>query len=173
MSATPSLGLLRLPRAVLFGAGQRYAVGPAVAGLGRTALVCTDSRLAASEELAAIVRAIEETGVTVHVFGDTQPELPVDGVLACVAGLTGLEIDVVVGVGGGSCLDMAKVVALLLAHGGRPQDYYGENVVPGPTLPVAPTKRRRPFRGRRRRQASCSRNRPRCRRRPARCRVTS
>jgi alcohol dehydrogenase len=31
---------------------------------------------------------------------------------------------------------MAKVVALLLAHGGRPQDYYGESAVPGPILPV-------------------------------------
>jgi alcohol dehydrogenase class IV len=31
---------------------------------------------------------------------------------------------------------MAKMVALLLTHGGRPQDYYGESAVPGPILPV-------------------------------------
>jgi alcohol dehydrogenase class IV len=40
------------------------------------------------------------------------------------------------GIGGGSCLDMAKCVAVLLAHGGRPQDYYGEYQVPGPVMPL-------------------------------------
>lgn len=46
-----------------------------------------------------------------------------------------------IGVGGGSCLDMAKCVAVLLTHGGTPQDYYGEYMVPGPVLPliVVPT----------------------------------
>jgi len=46
------------------------------------------------------------------------------------------DADVVVGFGGGSCLDLAKVLALLLAHGGRLGDYYGEGLVPGPTAPV-------------------------------------
>jgi alcohol dehydrogenase class IV len=47
----------------------------------------------------------------------------------------------VIGVGGGSCLDMAKCASLLLSQGGRLQDYYGEFKVAGPTLPViaAPT----------------------------------
>ncbi|MFC7530882.1 iron-containing alcohol dehydrogenase [Actinoplanes sp. GCM10030250] len=133
---TTALGVLRLPRTVLFGPGQRHAIADAVAGLGRTALICTDARLAADPELATIRKEIEAAGVRVEVFGDTQPELPVDGVLDCVRGLAGHGVDVVVGIGGGSCLDMAKAVALLLSHGGKPQDYYGENAVPGPILPV-------------------------------------
>jgi len=44
--------------------------------------------------------------------------------------------DVVVGVGGGSCLDMAKCTALMLSHGGTLRDRYSEFKVPGPTLPV-------------------------------------
>jgi alcohol dehydrogenase len=131
-----AVGVLRLPRTVLFGPGQRHALADAVAGLGRTALVCTDPRMAASPVLAEMVAELESAGVQVEVFADTEPELPVDGVIRCVQGLGGLAVDVVVGVGGGSCLDMAKVVALLLTHGGRPQDYYGEAAVPGPTLPV-------------------------------------
>ncbi|MEU9278585.1 iron-containing alcohol dehydrogenase [Streptomyces sp. NPDC048341] len=39
-------------------------------------------------------------------------------------------------VGGGSCLDLAKVSAAVLAHGGDVRDYYGEFLVPGPGLPV-------------------------------------
>jgi len=44
--------------------------------------------------------------------------------------------EVVVGVGGGSCLDMAKCTALMLSHGGTLRDRYSEFKVPGPTLPV-------------------------------------
>jgi alcohol dehydrogenase class IV len=131
-----SFGLLRLPRTVLFGPGQRRAVGPIVAEIGRSVLICTDERLAGSPELAEIVAALETEGVQVRVFGETQPELPVAGITDCVSGLVGTSVEVVIGVGGGSCLDMAKVVALLLSHGGTPQDYYGENRVPGPTMPL-------------------------------------
>src|SRR3712207_7586306 len=38
--------------------------------------------------------------------------------------------------GGGSCLGLAKAVAVLLTHGGVPSDYYGEFRVPGPVLPL-------------------------------------
>src|ERR1035437_2148184 len=85
--ATGALGLLRMPRVVLFGEGQRHAVGQVVAGLGGAALICTDSRLAASTELSGIVSSLEDAGVTVHVFADTEAELPVTCIIRCLAGL--------------------------------------------------------------------------------------
>ena len=39
-------------------------------------------------------------------------------------------------VGGGSAIDLAKVTALLLAHGGPLSAYYGEHLVPGPVVPL-------------------------------------
>ena len=45
-------------------------------------------------------------------------------------------IEVVIGIGGGSCLDLGKALALLLSHGGPIDQYYGENAVPGPVLPI-------------------------------------
>lgn len=134
--AVPPLGLVRLPRTILFGAGQRRAIGEAVAPLGKSVLVCTDARLGADPVLAEVVTSLEEAGCTVRVFAETEPELPIGAITACVADLRGTDLDAVVGLGGGSCLDMAKVVALLLSHGGSPRDYYGEFMVPGPTLPV-------------------------------------
>ena len=44
--------------------------------------------------------------------------------------------DVIVAVGGGSVIDLAKVTALLLAHGGALSDYYAVNSVPGPIVPL-------------------------------------
>ncbi len=46
------------------------------------------------------------------------------------------SVDAVVAVGGGSCLDTAKIASLLLSHGGSPADYIGEGEVPGPVTPV-------------------------------------
>lgn len=33
-------------------------------------------------------------------------------------------------------MDLAKIVGVLLTHGGKPQDYFGEGIVPGPIMPL-------------------------------------
>jgi alcohol dehydrogenase class IV len=131
-----TFGVLRLPRNIVVGPQQRFAVADIAAELGSNVLVCTDPRLAVSEELQDLVGSLEDRNLSVRVFGETQAELPTPGIVACVEELKGQEIDVIIGFGGGSCMDMAKVVSVLLTHGGQPSDYYGEFAVPGPTLPV-------------------------------------
>jgi alcohol dehydrogenase class IV len=44
--------------------------------------------------------------------------------------------DALVGLGGGSNMDLAKVTAVVLAHGGSPRDYIGDDQLKGPTTPV-------------------------------------
>ncbi|GHJ40915.1 iron-containing alcohol dehydrogenase [Streptomyces sp. TS71-3] len=134
--AADGYGLLRGPRQIVFGAGQRHGLGPVVAGLGSRALVCTDRRMAGQEEFRTLLDGLRRAVPFVEVYDDVQPELPVAGLVDCVAKVAGHRPDVVVGIGGGSCIDHAKVVSLLLVHGGRPADYYGEFAVPGPALPV-------------------------------------
>lgn len=46
------------------------------------------------------------------------------------------SIDGIVALGGGSCIDTAKLAAVVLAHGGRPADYLGVDRVPGPIAPL-------------------------------------
>jgi alcohol dehydrogenase class IV len=127
---------LRLPREILFGKGQRHAL-PAVAKRhGKRALVCTDERFAATEVFKDIHAALVASGLAVHVHDRTLPDVPRDTVAVCVEEARSFAPDMVIGIGGGSCLDMAKCSALLLSHGGKLQDYYGEFKVPGPTLPL-------------------------------------
>jgi alcohol dehydrogenase class IV len=40
------------------------------------------------------------------------------------------------GLGGGSNMDIAKMTAVLLAHGGDARDYLGDDRIPGPTMPL-------------------------------------
>lgn len=129
-----ALGAMRAPRHLVFGSGQRAVLADHVAALGRSALFVTDARMAKEPVFDELRRAVAATGTSVAVFDAVEAELP----LACIsAGAeAGRGADVVVGIGGGSCLDAAKCVSLVLAHGGDPSDYYGEYRVPGRILPL-------------------------------------
>ena len=129
-------GVLRLPREILFGSGQRRALGVVAAKSGRRALVCTDERFAATNSFAEMMADLRASDVEVMVHDQVLPDVPSDTVGACVEAARPFAPDMVIGIGGGSCLDMAKCAALLLTHGGALTDYYGEFKVPGPVLPV-------------------------------------
>jgi alcohol dehydrogenase len=76
------------------------------------------------------------SSLEVHVYDAVEPDVPYENVIRCVEHARGFGPDLVIGIGGGSCLDMAKCASLILSHGGELRDYYGEFKVPGPALPV-------------------------------------
>ncbi len=127
-------GTIRAPRELIFGSGQRKALGKVAAKLGQRALVVTDARLAGDPDLQSMIGQLEASGLSVRVDGSTLPDVPVETAIASAESARDFAPDLVIGVGGGSCLDMAKCVAVLLTHGGTPQDYYGEFMVPGPVM---------------------------------------
>jgi alcohol dehydrogenase len=86
--------------------------------------------------MAEVVADLAANGVKAEVFSDTQAELPVEGVYACVEKYKAFAPEVIIGFGGGSCQDLAKLVSLLLTHGGPLSNYYGEFKVPGPVIPL-------------------------------------
>jgi alcohol dehydrogenase class IV len=135
-SDSGSFGVLRGPQEIVFGPGQRQALGRIAAALGKKALVCTDRRMAGEPVFRDLMDNLRTAGVEVVVFDRVEAELPAGTIAGCVDEVSGQGIDVVIGIGGGSCIDHAKVVSLLLVHGGLPRDYYGEFKVPGRSLPV-------------------------------------
>ncbi|MBB4003398.1 iron-containing alcohol dehydrogenase [Aurantimonas endophytica] len=129
-------GTIRAPRELVFGSGQRHSLGRMAAKLGSRALVVTDERLAGNADFRAMTAQLEGAGMVVRIDASTLPDVPVASAVASAEAARDFAPDLVIGVGGGSCLDMAKCVAVLLTHGGRPQDYYGEHLVPGPVMPL-------------------------------------
>ena len=100
----------------------RLAVGP-----GRLVAAGLDRSLRDS---------LESAGIAVETFDGGQPEPSLDLAEQCAAAARRFKPDGLVGLGGGSNMDLAKIVAVVLAHGGGVRDYVGEDRVPGPVLPL-------------------------------------
>jgi alcohol dehydrogenase class IV len=122
---------------LLFGRGVVTQLGDVAARLqARRVLVVTDPVLAQAGLADRATRPLVEAGVTAEVFVGCRPEPPVEVVREAVEAARVFRPDAVLGLGGGSNMDTAKLVALVLAHGGDPTDYVGDCRVPGPIVPL-------------------------------------
>ncbi|MER1966686.1 iron-containing alcohol dehydrogenase [Castellaniella sp. GW247-6E4] len=131
-----NFGIARAPGLLVFGSGRRDALASVAATLGERALVCTDSRYQEDSTLRAMVESMRAAGIRTEVYDGTIAELPLECIEAAVARARTFGPDMLVGLGGGSCIDLAKLVGVCLAHGGPLSQYYGEFRVPGPIMPV-------------------------------------
>ncbi|RRH69273.1 iron-containing alcohol dehydrogenase [Falsigemmobacter faecalis] len=131
-----TFGTIRAPRQIIFGPGQRRVLPRVAAGLGTRALVVTDARLSTDSDFLNLTEGLRQAGLAVSVDATTEPDVPAHTIEERALAAQAFAPDLVIGIGGGSCLDMAKALALLLTHGGAVQDYYGELKVPGPVLPL-------------------------------------
>jgi alcohol dehydrogenase len=136
MTDADQFSVLRLPREILFGAGQMAAIGQVAARHGARVLICTDARFAASSAFSSLHQHLRGAGLQCHLFNAVEPDLPSETVYRCAEEARAFSPDMVIGVGGGSCIDMAKCASLILTHGGQLEDYYGEFKIPSRILPI-------------------------------------
>jgi alcohol dehydrogenase len=129
-------GLLRLPGTISFGVGAIASIGTVAAAFGRRVFVCADPFIATTQHYRRAAESMSAAGLTVATFTDVVPELPAGDVQAASGAARRFAPDVVVGFGGGSAMDLAKLVALLVSHDAPLATFYGENRVPGPAVPV-------------------------------------
>jgi alcohol dehydrogenase len=81
-------------------------------------------------------RSLEACGIVVHMFADVVADPPETVVLSAVEKARAVDADVVIGLGGGSSMDVAKLVAVL-APGSQPlKEAYGIGNVRGKRLPL-------------------------------------
>ncbi|MFZ2289489.1 MAG: iron-containing alcohol dehydrogenase, partial [Halopseudomonas yangmingensis] len=104
----------------------------------RRVLIVTDPGITRLGMLDAVLPGFAEAGVAVEVFDQVVADPPEAVVLAAVAQARVLQADLLVGFGGGSSMDVAKLVALL-AHPQCNQqlaDIYGVGNAKGQRLPL-------------------------------------
>jgi alcohol dehydrogenase class IV len=122
---------------LVFGRGAVARLGDIADRMkAKRVLVVTDevlTRVGVAEQAVAPLRA---AGITTEVFAGCKPEPPVEVIREAADAARKFAPDVLVGLGGGSNMDAAKLVAVLLAHGGDPTDWVGDSRVPGPVFPL-------------------------------------
>jgi alcohol dehydrogenase class IV len=104
-------------------------------GLGRV-LVISDERLAAAGLVERVTSSLRDAEVAFEIFTGGQPEPAIATAVEAASFGRRFGPDCVLGLGGGSNMDLAKIVAVLLKHGGEPARYFSFDNVPGPVLPL-------------------------------------
>jgi alcohol dehydrogenase class IV len=125
------------PGQIVFGNGAVAQVGELIARRKlQRVFVIADDRLSAAGITARVTRWLAEGMLDVDVFSGGQPEPSVDLAVQAAETARNFRPDCIVGLGGGSNMDLAKIVAVLVAYGGRPEQYFSFNNVPGPVAPL-------------------------------------
>ncbi len=120
---------------IVFGTGSFRALADHIRELGGTRpLVVLDHALAEAGFRKTVTGLLDGSGFRYTLFDTVEPEPALEradeGAKAARAG----KCDLVVGIGGGSAMDVAKAVAAVAGNKGKAVDYLGLGKVPGPGL---------------------------------------
>lgn len=117
--------------------GAMHQPGDWLAGLpGKRLFVITDAGLVRAGVIAPVVAALQAEGREVTLCQDVEADPPEARVMATVAAALAARADVIMGLGGGSSMDTAKLVALLAATPQPLEGIYGVGLAKGPRLPL-------------------------------------
>ena len=122
---------------IVFGRGAVNQLGEIATRLrAKRALIVTDPILVKAGLLERARQPLADAGLEVAAFTGGEPEPSMKAAVACFEQAKTFQPDVLVGLGGGSNMDLAKLSAVLLKHGGGPRDYVGDDKIPGPIFPL-------------------------------------
>jgi len=130
----------RAPARIIFGPDSARTAGEVARDLGRAApLVLTDPGLHRLGTTEAVERSLADAGLRVAVFPGVVTEPTLESVERAVEAFRAHDGDLIVAVGGGSTMDSAKAVSLLLGNEGPLSEYQQRRAGPDwrPARPVA------------------------------------
>ncbi|RLG34249.1 alcohol dehydrogenase [Methanosarcinales archaeon] len=127
---------VQLPNRVVFGVGIEEKIGAEAKGLGaKKALVITDAMMEKTGLLEKIEKPLKEV-IEVDILDQIEPEPTLAAAETVAEAARGAKYDLIVGVGGGSVMDMAKVAS---AAASNPEqgvgDFLGANKIANPSVP--------------------------------------
>ncbi len=124
-------------KSVNFGPGRLGQIGAIVrAQIGTRVMLVTDPGMIATGIVARATEALAAAAVEVTIFKDVEADPPETVVLAAVAAAVEARVEGIIGLGGGSSLDVAKLVAVLALGKEELKTMYGIGNVKGPRLPL-------------------------------------
>jgi alcohol dehydrogenase class IV len=136
----PSFGFETVPELVVeWGASAKLGILIASRFSARSALIVTFASFRRSGRLEPIVASLRAAGFSTEIFDRVVADPPEKLVLEAVDFARRVKADIVIGVGGGSSLDAAKLVAALAHSDQSIAEVYGVDKVKEPRLPLVLT----------------------------------
>jgi len=124
------------PNKVLFGNGTAKMVGQEAAQFkAKKALIVTDKGVMKADLLAGVQDSLKAQKIDFDIFDKVEAEPPTRNIDDGARMAVDNGADIVIGVGGGSSLDVAKGVAIMVKNKGKILDYAGTDMVPQRGLP--------------------------------------
>lgn len=122
---------------VALGSGTLAHLGRIARELGGTrVLVVSDPGIVSAGHAERGIRALRDAQIHAELFSGVAENPTTDEVSAGVQFVREKQVDLIVGLGGGSAMDCAKGINFILTNGGRMQDYWGVNKAHTPLLPM-------------------------------------
>lgn len=118
----------RMPKSVLYGRNSFEKLGDQSRKLGKRAFIVSDTIM---EKLGYVERCVDHLnakGITVITYNEVNTEPTNLHVLEALSICKEGKCDFIIGIGGGSCIDVAKAVAVLYTNGGEIEDYVQKDI---------------------------------------------
>jgi alcohol dehydrogenase class IV len=116
--------------------GSAYLAKRIIERGGKSVLIVTDPGVLSAGLLNKALPQFKELALSLKVFSDVQADPPVSVIENAVRLAQECRADFIVGFGGGSSMDVAKLVALLAPGKEKLADVYGIGMAKGPRLPL-------------------------------------
>jgi alcohol dehydrogenase class IV len=128
---------LRSPHLILAGFGASDRLGQEAMNIGaKKALVVTDKGVMSSGIGKNIRDHLEKNAVRVEIFEEVMSDPDIANAEACIEMAKKDRYDLIVGVGGGSSMDIASIASVMMTNAGTVYDYFGINLVKNPGIPT-------------------------------------
>ena len=118
------------------GCGSIARLGQEAATYGKKALLVLDPGLSEAGLEDKITAPLKDAGIAYELFQDFVQEPEPDEADNAAQKAKAVGCDLVIGVGGGSAMDLAKAAGVLITNDGKALDYIGVGLVPKPGLPT-------------------------------------
>ena len=122
---------------VIVGADSSKQLGDILVSMDvRRVLIVTDPGIIQFGLLDSALESLQKHNIAVHIYSDVVADPPAAVVVAAVKVAQDFACDGVVGFGGGSSMDVAKLLAVLIKGEQTLQDIYGVDQITGGRLPL-------------------------------------
>ncbi|HDR7545663.1 iron-containing alcohol dehydrogenase [Bacillus sp. CH_442] len=118
----------RMPKSVLYGRNSLEKLGQQSKKLGKRAFIVTDTIMEKLGYVEKCIQQLNKKSITVSTYNKVDAEPTNIHVLEALSLCKEEKCDFIIGIGGGSCIDAAKAVAVLYTNGGEVEDYVQKDI---------------------------------------------